>query len=175
MIHNRDLQLNDSSQAATKCSCISSKPPPIREPNGQQRDATWGGAFDMSEFVADGIEICGNLTSTTNPVILSLATGGRPFYEYSKHIANTETANAINFVVTVRESCQIAITTEYCNDRFGEIYELCPTWHDKMGKNWTLGGKIIDTCAEFYVVAGTQLTGDLWVAPLADMNSSLWV
>jgi hypothetical protein len=103
MIHNRDLQLNDSSQLTASGSCISSKPPPIQEPNGQQRDATWGGAFDMDEANKDADDICGNLTSTTNPVILSLAIGGRPFYEYSKNIAATETANAINFVVTVRQ------------------------------------------------------------------------
>jgi hypothetical protein len=174
MIHNRDLQLNDSSQLTASGSCISLKPPPIEESNGQLRDATWGGAFDMDEANEAADYVCDNLTNTPNPVILSLAIGGRPFYEYSINIAATETANAINFVATVREGCQIALTSDYCHQRINQIINFCPTWEDNSGLNWTLGGSVVDPCGEFYMVAGTKLTGDLWVSPLTDMNPYLW-
>jgi hypothetical protein len=129
----------------------------------------------MNEANKEADNVCNNLTSTAQPVILSLAIGGRPFYEYSKKIAATETANAINFVVTVRQGCQIELTPDYCHQRINQIIDFCPTWKDDSGLNWTLGGMVLDPCGVFYMVAGTPLTGNLWVAPLVDMSSSLWV
>jgi hypothetical protein len=80
----------------------------------------------------------------------------------------------MNFAFTVNIGCELILTTDYCYQRFWDMWHYCDvtTYY---GDKWSAGGMLNDTCGQFYMTAGAELTGYLWYLPLSDMvDAASW-
>jgi hypothetical protein len=161
----------------TSPTCVLLRPDPIMD-NGRRRNGTWGEWFDQGEALADVNNLCNNITT---PITLSRAIGARPYYIFSKavrnkvypdpfHPQNKTTDYSLNFVISANQGCDIPLTAAYCSQQFQYISTVCPSLQQLIDNTtWMLGGMVNHTCGQFYMTAGTELTGFLYDFPLTDI------
>ena len=108
------------------------------------RNRTWGGYFGLNEALEAANAYCFNITQAT-PITLSLAEGARPYYTFSQKIPSetvqdihsggfslTDTTDWMNFVFTVNPGCELILTSDYCYQRFWDLWQnFCPTQTSK--------------------------------------------
>ena len=158
------------------------RPSPTLDPAfGEMRNRTWGGYFEFGHSLNAAGTYCHNITT---PIILSLAKGARPYYTFSQKIDYETigdilypdfylnyTTDWMNLVFTVNPGCELTLTSDYCYQRFWDLWHFCPTGAG-YGNEWSAGGMLNDTCGIFYMTAGAELTGYLWDFPLSDVQAS---
>jgi hypothetical protein len=166
----------------TEVNCVVQRPPTTHDfVFDKTRNRTWGGYFNVDGALEAANACCFNITA---PITLSLAEGARPYYTFSQSItyetvtsaiptisALTATSDWMNIIFTVNEGCELHLTSYYCYQRFWDIFVQCGS---TVGYStlWNGGGMLSDSCGQFYMTAGAELTGYLWGSPLTDMTSS---
>ena len=163
----------------TVVNCVVERPPTTNDALlDKMRNRTWGGYFSVDGALEVANAYCFNIT----PITLSLGEGARPYYTFSQAITSetvtgvipsisalSATSDWMNIIFTVNEGCELLLTPFYCYRRFWDIFVHCSS---TVGYNtlWNGGGMLNDSCGQFYMTAGAELTGYLWYLPLTDMT-----
>jgi len=165
----------------------------------QTRNLTWGGAFNWQLAVRYAKDVfCGNITGGIGGYMrLSKGLGQRPYYinskaiDYDVPINPMEVKNSLNppkaastdwlnFIIFASDGCVFYLNKGICWSRFEILLYDCHYYKDALKvTTWTFGGMLQDwDCGNFYLTAGTQITGDLWDSPMTDLgpdNMKKWV